>query len=291
MSPASRGTAPPTGEAYGEPGKEAVVLPEYALKLSEPELVRYQFMADSAARMERDLWAMSGIVEGAVVADVGCGPAAVSVVVAGIVGPGGHVVAVDRETETVETARAVVERAGVKNVSVAVGEAHNTGIAAGSVDVVMIRHVLGHNQADEEAIVAHAATLVRPGGSVYLTEGYPKGSAVRPSDPDVEDLTARYVEWHHQQGNDLAAGLRLADMLLAAGLDALEHQGRYNIFTPTPGFRPPSWAARDALVAAGLATDDDVERWRSALERLDSVADRITVFVPLFLAFGRRPPS
>ena len=117
-------------------------------------------MANSAARMERDLWAASGIMQGAVVAAVGCGPAAVSVVVADIVGPGGRVVAVDRDVETVETARAVAARAGAKNVSVAVAEADDTGIAPGSVDVVMIRHVLGHNQANEEAIVAHATTLV-----------------------------------------------------------------------------------------------------------------------------------
>ena len=264
---------------------------EYALKLSAPELSRYQFMAESAARMERELWSVSGIQEGAVVADVGCGPGAVSVVLAGLVGAGGHVLAVDFDSETVETARAVIAQAGAKNVSVAVGEAHDTGIAPGSVDVVMIRHVLSHNQALEAAIVVHATTLVRPGGCVYLTEGYPKGSAVLPLDPDLEDLTARYVEWHHRQGNDLAAGLRLGQLLRSAGLDTVEHQGRYNIFTPTPGFRPPSWAARDALVAAGLATSEDVERWRLALDRLDGVAERLTVFVPLFFAFGRRPAS
>lgn len=248
-------------------------------------------MAEPAARMERKLWAASGITQGAVVADVGCGPGAVSVVLAGLVGPGGRVLAVDRDAETVETARAVIAQAGTDNVSAAVGEAHDSGIAPGSVDVVMIRHVLGHNRDMEEAIVAHAATLVHPGGAVYLTEGYPKGAAVRPSDPELEDLTARYVEWHHQRGNDLDAGLRLAELLRSAGLDTVDHQGRYNIFTPTPGLRPPSWAARDALVAAGLATSDDVERWRLALERLDAVAERLTVFVPLFFAFGRRPTS
>lgn len=248
-------------------------------------------MAESAARMELEMWATSGIVQGAVVADVGCGPGMVSVVLAGLVTPGGRVLAVDRDTETVRTARAVISRAGADNVSVAVGEAHDTGIPPGSVDVVMIRHVLAHNAALEEAIVAHAATLVRPGGTVYLTEGYAKGSAVHPSDPDLEDLSARYVEWHHQRGNDLAAGLRLAELLRAAGLEAVDYQGRYNIFTPTPGFRPPSWAARDALVAAGLATNGDVERWRLALERLDAVAERLTVFVPLFFAFARHPAS
>ncbi len=68
-------------------------------------------MAESAARMERELWAASGIVQGAVVADAGCGPGAVSVVLAGPVDPGGRVLAVDRDIETVETARAVIARA------------------------------------------------------------------------------------------------------------------------------------------------------------------------------------
>lgn len=262
---------------------------DYPLKLSEAELARYRFMAESAERMERDLWAASGVVAGAVVADVGCGPGALSVVLAEVVGPGGRVLAVDREPETLETARTVIARSGAENAFVMAGEAHDTGIAPRSVDVVMIRHVLAHNGPLEEAIVAHAATLVRPGGSVYLTEGYAKGTALHPSDAEMEELNARYVEWHHRRGNDLATGLRLAELLRTAGLEALDHRGRYHIFTPPPGFRPPSWAARDALVAAGLATADDIERWRSLLERLDAAAQRPTAFVPLFFAFGRRP--
>jgi predicted O-methyltransferase YrrM len=264
-------------------------LADYALKLSDTEFARYRFMAESASRMERDLWAASGVVAGAVVADIGCGPGAVSVVLAQAVGSAGHVLAVDREPDTVETARAVVARAGCDKVTVLVGEAHDTGIAPQSVDVVMIRHVLAHNSPLEEAIVAHAATLVRPGGSVYLAEGYAKASALHPPDPDVEDLADRYVEWHHQRGNDLTVGLRLAELLRTAGLEIVDYQGRYNIFTPPSGFRPPSWAARDALAAAGLATADDIERWRAALERLDAARQRPTAFVALFFAFGCRP--
>ncbi|MGH9224985.1 MAG: hypothetical protein ACRD2W_14690, partial [Acidimicrobiales bacterium] len=64
---------------------------EYALKLSEAELARYQQMAEHAAAMEADLWAAAGLVEGAAVADVGCGPGAVAAVVARLVGPAGSV--------------------------------------------------------------------------------------------------------------------------------------------------------------------------------------------------------
>ena len=69
---------------------------DYALKLSEAELGRYQLMARTAAGTEGDMWKAAGIVEGAVVADVGCGPGAVSVVLGERVGPTGRVFAVDR---------------------------------------------------------------------------------------------------------------------------------------------------------------------------------------------------
>lgn len=267
------------------------VLPEYALQLSEAELARYQSMAEAAARMERDLWSASGVVEGAVVADVGCGPGAVSVLLARLVGPAGRVLAVDRDANAVKAAQAAATRATLDNVSFSVGEAHDTGLAPASVDVVMIRHVLAHNGGLEEAVVAHAATRVRRGGSVYLADIEAAGLRMRPSDPDIEDLGARYQEWHSQPGNDLSVGLRLGEVLGAAGLEALDHQGRYQIFAVPPGLRPPSWAARGALLTAGLATSDDIERWSAAFDRIDRSDERPTMFVPLFFAFGRRPSS
>lgn len=262
---------------------------EYALKLSDVELSRYEQMAARALEHERDRWVVAGVVEGATVADIGCGPGAVSIALARQVGPAGRVLAFDRTPEAVEMARTVTERAGVANVMVATADADATGVAPGSVDVAMIRHVLAHNGGREAAIVAHAATLVRPGGCVYLIDV--DGTAVRmwPPYPDLEDLDHRYWEWHAQQGNDRSVGLRLAELLAGAGLEVVEFSGRYDILRPPPGVRTPGWAARDALVASGLATADDVARWDAAYVRADALPERPTVFVPLFCAIGRRP--
>lgn len=262
-------------------------MPDYALKLSEVELARYRFMAERAAATERDLWTAAGVVEGATVADVGCGPGAVSLVLAGLVGPAGRVVAVDREEEAVAAARAVVS--GVPNVSVTVGDACETGIPPSSVDVVMIRHVLAHNGPLLDDIVGHAVSLVRPGGRVYLADVEASAIRTRPSFPDLDDLSARYFRWHEQQGNDLSVGLRLGELLAQAGLEDVQHHGRYEIFPVPPGMRPPPWAAREALVAAGLATQDDVDRWNAAFGRADELQPRPFTFTPFFFAFGRRP--
>lgn len=261
----------------------------YALELSEAELLRYQMMAEMALSTERDMWAAAGIVEGATVADVGCGPGAISVVLARLVGPGGRVWAVDREADAREAALAAAGRAGVDNVTVREGDAHDTGLAPGSVDTVMIRHVLAHNGGLEEAIVDHAATLVRPGGCVYLVDIEASAMRMRPGDPDLEDLNERYGQWHAARGNDLSVGLRLGELLAGAGLEVLHFAGRYQIISIVPGLRPPSWAAAGAMVAAGLASAADVVRWEAAFQRVHQADKPPTVFMPSFFAYGRRP--
>ncbi len=262
---------------------------EYALKLSEAELARYRFMAESAAQAEADLWTAAGVVEGAAVADIGCGPGAVSAVLARLVGPSGSVWAVDGNSDVVEAARSTASRAGIDNATFGVGDAHASGLPPANVDLVMIRHVLAHNGSQEQAIVDHAATLIRPGGVVYLADIDMAAFRVRPANDDLADLDLRYERWHAQQGNDLSIGLRLGELLLAGGLIDIEHHGRYQIFPIPSEFRPPSWAARDVLVAAGLATQSDIDRWEAAFMRFDEQHPRPTMFVPQFFAFGRRP--
>ena len=262
---------------------------EYPLRLSEGELARYRYMAEAALRTEGDMWQAAGVVEGARVADIGCGPGAVSAVLARLVGPAGHVWAVDRDGEALEAAAAATATAEGAVVTVTTGDAHDTGLAPGSVDTVMIRHVLAHNGGREQAIVDHAASLVRPGGCVYLADIDATAMRVRPPVPELEELDVRYGQWHAQRGNDLSVGLRLAELLGAAGLEVIDFQGRFQIIDPPPGMRGPSWAARDALVEAGLATSDDVARWQAAFDRVDRMTERPTLFVALFFATGRRP--
>ncbi|HUP71350.1 MAG TPA: methyltransferase domain-containing protein [Acidimicrobiales bacterium] len=236
---------------------------EYALELSEAEVFRYQKMAEMALSTEREMWTSAGIVEGAIVADVGCGPGAISVVLAGLVGPAGRVYAVDRGAEARAAAAAAAGRAGAENVTVTAGDADDTGLAPSSVDVVMIRHVLAHNGGREEAIVGHAASLVLPGGSVYLVDIEGAAIRMRPSDPDVEDLNDRYWQWHEVMGNDLSVGLRLGELLAGAGLEVLHFSGRYQMFQMPVGLRARLWPA----LRIGVGPRGPGCQWRADLVR------------------------
>ena len=246
-------------------------------------------MAERAHAGEADLWDLAGVGTGARVADVGCGPGAVSALLAELVGPTGHVCAVDGGAEAVAAARATMAAAGLDNVTVLQGDAADTGLEAGAFDIVMMRHVLAHNGPDEQRIVDHLATLVRPGGCVYLVDGDLASFRTWPRSTDLDDLTGRYQALHAGRGNDLLTGLRLDRLLAAAGLDVLEHRGRVEmVVLLEDGLRGPAWAARDAMVAAGLATAADVARWEAMFAAIEAGSERYTIFVPLFAAIGRR---
>ncbi len=262
---------------------------DYTLAVSEQEIARYRFMAQVAIASESRQFELAGITEGAKVADVGCGPAAMSVEIADLVGPTGHVTGVEREQEALAAAAQMISASGLYNVDLLQGAATETGVEPGSVDVVMMRHVLAHNGGDEQRIVDHLATLVRPGGSVYLVDVDLTGMRTLDSDPGLEDLTERYASFHADRGNDPSVGLRLAKLLAAAGLEVTDFTGVYAIIEMPIGMRPPLWAARDAMLAQGSATTADVERWGAAFDRLDASAVRPTIFAPNFVGIGRKP--
>jgi SAM-dependent methyltransferase len=259
----------------------------YTLTLSDEEIARYRVMAATARASEADVWEAAGIVAGAQIADVGCGPGAMTLELADIVGPTGSVVGVDGDPAAVAAAQAML--ADLPNAGAQEGQADATGLEPGSFDVVVMRHVLAHNGVAEQRIVDHLATLVRPGGRVFLLDIAMAGARFEPDDPDLDDIGARYIALHASMGNDLQVGYRLPRLLRSAGLEVLDHRGTFAIINPPPGVRPPPWAARDTMVAAGLATADDVARWKVALERYDAMVERPTMFVPQFTAIGQRP--
>jgi SAM-dependent methyltransferase len=283
MATADAANSPPAGDPPMTANRR------YPLALDEAEVARYRLMAEQARAAEAGLWQEAGIVAGARVADVGCGPGALLPALAAAVGPGGKVAAIDADPDAVAAARALVTKAGLVNVAVRAGQAERTGLPAGSQDVVMLRHVMAHNGGREDVIVAHLAALLRPGGCLFLVDA--DGTAIRtvPEDPDLADLAQRYVQLHVDRGNDVQAGLWLGERLVRAGLELVDYRGSYVIRPLPPGMRPPSWAAREAMVAAGLANKEDVARWDRAFARVDAAASRPTLFAPVFAAIGRRP--
>lgn len=261
---------------------------DYALRMSEVELARYRGMAAAAQELEADLWTSAGVVPGAHVIDLGCGPGAVLLALAERVGPTGAVIGVDTDAASVGVAEGLIAAAGLTNAQARVGHGTSTGLPAASADVVVMRHVLAHNQRIEQALVSHAASLVRPGGCVYLVDIDASLRRSRNAPAEDRELWERYIALHAVRGNDLQVGLRLPLLLAEAGLDVVIDTAVVAIVDSAPGLRPPSWAAREAMVEAGLADADDVRRWGEAFDAADQATVRPRLFLPYFVAAGRR---
>lgn len=263
--------------------------PGYTLELSEAERMRYRLMAERAREGEADLWAYSGIVPGARVADVGCGPGAVLAEIARIVGPDGTAVGVEPGEPAREAAREELDSQGLQHVEVREGDGEASGLEPGTWDCVVMRHVLTHTGDAAPRIVAHLATLLAPGGHLYLVDVDLEAFRSSPPDEGLSEQFDRYAQFHRSLGNDVRMGPRLGSLLRAAGLEVAEHRGQFEripaMFLAAGG---PIVSAQDAMIASGLVTSDEVVEWEAARQRFAAQPDAELWFAT-FIAIGRKP--
>jgi SAM-dependent methyltransferase len=261
----------------------------YTLQLSEPERLRYRMMAGMARESEADLWEYAGIRPGARVADVGCGPGAVLAEIAQIVGLEGTAVGVEPGQPAREAAREELDSLGLEHVEVREGNGEATGLDPGAWDCVMMRHVLTHTGDAVERIVAHLATLLAPGGHLYLVDVDLDATRSSPVDPDVKEQFERYAEFHRALGNDVRMGARLGTLVRAAGLEVAEHRGTFQrIPAMLLADGGPLVSAQDAMIAEGILTADEVGAWEAARQRFAAQPDAEMWFAT-FIAIGRKP--
>ncbi|HVL93015.1 MAG TPA: methyltransferase domain-containing protein [Acidimicrobiales bacterium] len=263
---------------------------EYALELSESERNRYRMMAAVAVQEEASLWRAAGVVEGAAVADVGCGPGAVLVELARLVGPTGRAAGVEPGAAARAAAREELDSAGftAEAVPVLASSAEATGLEPGEWDCVMVRHVLIHTGDAPSRIVSHLASLLRPGGHLYLVDTDLGALRTTPADEEMEEQQRRYEAFHRSLGNDPHMGPRLPALLADAGLAVTERVGRW-LAVPAVLARSggPLQAAQDAMIAAGHLDAGELDRWQAARLRFAEVPEAL-VWVPFFVAVGRR---
>lgn len=261
----------------------------YGLELDDVEHARLRAQAAGVRVIDAELWAMAGVVPGADVVDLGCGPAAVMLELLPLVGVDGTLTGVDADPGMVERGRADVAAAGARNVVVRRGLAQDSGLSAGGFDTAIVRLVLIHNGGREREIVDHAASLVRPDGRVLLYDLDSTMIRISPPTAPVSELHERYQTYQRVRGNDPSIGLRLPELLESAGSELMAFRGSCHVRSRTSGQRGPSWSARRAMVDAGVATDDDLQRWAREFERLDAQRRQPWMIGCGFVAIGRRP--
>jgi SAM-dependent methyltransferase len=136
--------------------------------IGEDEAGRLEIQGRALAPATRMILAEAGIRPGMRVLDLGCGAGDVAFAAAGLVGPDGSVVGVDRSPDALARARLRAGQRGLAQVQFVEGDV-NDPAPGGPFDAIVERLVLW-TVPDPAALLRRQAAVLRPGGLVVPIE-------------------------------------------------------------------------------------------------------------------------
>ena len=208
------------------------------------------------------------------VLDFGCGPGTISVGLARAVDPG-EVHGVDMEESQIELARAAAEAGGHKNAKFHVGDVTSLPFGDNSFDVAHCHAVLMHVP-DTSAALAEVKRVLRPGGIIASRETVVASCFAEPTTDTLRSGWTVFGNLIAANGGHPQMGRELKNYLVEAGFIDVQASASFDVFS-TPddvaflhGFII-DWFFSPAVIAAatayGLATHEQFEQWRAALEQ------------------------
>ncbi len=141
---------------------------QFGSGVGEDEAGRLEIQGRALAPATRMILAEAGIRPGMRVLDLGCGAGDVAFVAAGLVGPDGSVVGVDRSPDALARARLRAGQRGLAQVQFVEGDV-NEPAPGGPFDAIVERLVLW-TVPDPAALLRRQAAVLRPGGLVVPIE-------------------------------------------------------------------------------------------------------------------------
>ncbi len=234
----------------------------YLLLDSATELERLRLQARAwEPESDRFLDAI-GIQPGWRCLDLGCGAMGVLGGLARRVGPAGEVIGVENEALQLYGAREYVRAEDLPQVRVLEADAYDTGLPAGSFDLVHARFLFAPAGRDQ-ALLAEMLRLTRPGGVVAIQEPDSSSWTCWPSADAWDTLKRLILEAFRRGGGDFDVGRRTFGMLTAAGLhDVRVRAAVLGLDGREPYARLPLQFARSLrarIVEGGLATDEELD--------------------------------
>ena len=189
---------------------------EYLLGHSPAEFQRLTVQAEFLRPITERMLRAAGLRPGMRVLDLGCGAGDVSLLAAGLVGPEGCVVGVDRVASAVAFAASRAERKGVRNVAFRQGTETGLGDEA-PFDFAVGRYVLTY-QPDPAGFVRAVAARLRPGGTLAFHEFDTRGGESLPPIPVFDRVFNEMIHALGASAPTPDVALRLASIFADAGL-------------------------------------------------------------------------
>jgi len=171
-----------------------------------------------AGDSHRDEWQRVGDVftalevePGSRIADIGAGGGYFTIRLGGAVGPEGRVFAVDISPDMLDRLRHELEREGIRNVEIVLGETDDPRLPYGTLDGALIVNAY-HEMTEHQAMLAGIRRALEPGGRLVIVDNPPGDTA---SSREIQ------VESHH-----LALGI-VREELRAAGFEVVREEPRF----------------------------------------------------------------
>jgi ubiquinone/menaquinone biosynthesis C-methylase UbiE len=207
-------------------------------------------------------------------------------------GPAGRVVGLDADPAHAAMAAEFAAKHELSGVEILTADARNTGLPAGSFDLVHARTLLV-NLPDPAAVAAEMVRLARPGGQVASIEPDTEHALCYPPHPAFDRLCDIFTVAFRRNGADPWIGRRIPELFRQAGLEDIAVEARVQSYPPGNTRRTIRLdlvrAMRPQIVEMGLAS-------AAELDELDATArphltDPHTVAMSglLFLTWGRKP--
>ena len=267
----------------------------YVLGHSELELARLRQQARIFEAATADLLRRAGIEQGMRVLDIGCGVGDVSMIAAGIVGPRGVVVGLDRSERALSVARRRVEPSGYGRLEFVGGELDSARFDE-PFDALIGRFILLHLR-DREATLRRLRPLVKSGGIMAFIEMDIGTTSIVPDMPLFRKCVGWITDLYARTGTEIDMGAKLYATLRAIGLEPEMHgicrieagpeAGAYDYLAETLRSLVPNLEAAGVATAGEIAVDTLASRLRTA-----AVAGGHCIFFPRLVgAWARTSPQ
>jgi len=268
---------------------------EYRFGYTHEELERLRYQHHVWAKENQHFISRAGFSMGDTLVDLGCGPGYTTLDLAQIVGPGGKVIALDRDGESsLPLLNAQAEAMGVFNIETRAANLETFDLREGSVDGVYGRWVLMYlPEKKVKSLIGRMAKWLRPRGVCALTElcNY-RHIHIHPKSKYLSEIAEALIQAvTGKRGCNPEIGNELPGLLHSAGLDVEINVTTKAVRGTTQEWFWPNALFRNhlpALVQEGYLTHSVLDDFLAEWEARSKEPDSIFFSSPMMEVIGRR---